>query len=80
MSSITAMKGCVKMKYNLGHGIKMQRKKKKVSQLTLGNVLGVSRSAISNWEIGRRDVTTREAVAMANYFEISLDELVDPKD
>ena len=68
------------MKYNLGHGIKIQRKKKNVSQTTLGLVLGVSRSAISNWEIGRRDVTTREAVEIANYFNVSLDELVDPEE
>lgn len=68
------------MRYNLGYGIKLQRRKKNISQNGLGKMIGVSRSTISNWEIGRREVTLKEAVDLANFFRITLDELVDPKE
>ena len=68
------------MKYSIGRGIKLYRKKNKISQEKLGLVVGVTRSAISNWEIGRRDITLKDAVEIANFFKISLDELVNPKE
>lgn len=68
------------MMNNIKNGIKMQRKSKQLSQRALGKALGISRSKVSNWEIGRRDLTVGEAVEVANFFEISLEELVNPKE
>lgn len=68
------------MKNSVGRGIRIQRKNKNLSQSGLGIALGVSRAKVSNWEIGRRDLTVKEAIEIANYFEISLDELVNPKE
>lgn len=68
------------MNYNIPYGIRKLRKNRNLSQAGLGIALGISRSKVSNWEIGRRELTVREAVQVANFFGVSLDELVDPSE
>ncbi|MBQ9314586.1 MAG: helix-turn-helix transcriptional regulator [Clostridia bacterium] len=68
------------MENNIIQGIKLLRKRKKLSQATMGRALGVSRSKISSWELGRRELSVKDAVRVANYFNVSLDYLVDPSD
>ncbi len=55
------------------------RAKKGLTQAELGKALGMSRSKVSSWEIGRRDLSISDAVIIANYFDISLDHILNPK-
>lgn len=65
------------MNNNISETLKMLRKNRKLSQARLGKEIGVSRSKISSWEIGRRDISLDDAIIIANYFEITLDSLVN---
>jgi len=65
------------MTNNITHGIKKLRKNNNLTQARLGKALGVSRSKVSSWELGRRELSLKDAVQVANYFHVSLDYLVD---
>lgn len=54
------------------------RKSKKLSQSQFGKLLGMSRSKISSWEVGRRDISISDAVIVCDYFDMSLDNLLNP--
>ncbi len=60
----------------LGEKIYQKRKEQKLSQEQLGELLGVTRQTISNWELGESSPDILEAKELASIFEISLDELV----
>ena len=66
------------MKNNVIQGVKYLRKSRNLSQAMLGRAIGVSRSKISSWELGRRELSVKDAVKVANFFQVSLDDLVDP--
>lgn len=63
---------------NLGENIKRRREKLKLSQEYVAEQLGVSRQAISKWETGQSEPTANNLIQLAEVFEISLSELVDP--
>ena len=52
------------------------RKKRGLSQEELGFDLGVSRQTVSKWESGQSYPDFQRLVLLADYFDISLDELV----
>ena len=52
------------------------RKRQGLSQEELGYELGVSRQTVSKWELGQSYPDFQRLVLLADYFEISLDELV----
>lgn len=52
------------------------RKKKGMSQESLAQELGVSRQAVSKWESGQSVPETEKLIAMSDFFEVSLDDLV----
>ncbi len=52
------------------------RKQKGLSQDELGNKLNVSRQTISKWELGETTPDLEKLIALRDFFEISLDELV----
>ncbi len=52
------------------------RKKQGLSQEELGFELGVSRQTVSKWELGQSYPDFQRLVLLADYFGISLDELV----
>ena len=54
------------------------RIERNLTQLELGKKLGMSRSKVSSWEIGRRDISISDAVIITNFFNISLDHLLNP--
>lgn len=54
------------------------RQKESLTQEALGDILGTSRSKVSSWEIGRRDLSIGDAVEVCNYYNISLDSLLNP--
>lgn len=52
------------------------RKKRGLSQEEFGFELGVSRQTVSKWESGQSYPDFQRLVLLADYFDISLDELV----
>lgn len=62
----------------MGFSEKLQelRKREGISQEDLARELGVSRQAVSKWESGQSLPETEKLIAISNFFEISLDDLV----
>ncbi len=60
----------------LGQRIQKLRKSKKLSQEELGELVGVTRQTISNWEMGESAPDIKEAQELSQIFEVSLDDLV----
>ena len=61
----------------------MLRKSKGLNQKAVGEIVGLSLFAISDMERGKRSTTMDTFVALADYFDVSIDYLVgrsdDPK-
>ena len=60
--------------------VKMLRKKNNIKQSELGKIIGLSDNAISDIERGYRLTTMEKLVALADYFEVSIDYLVGRTD
>ncbi len=62
---------------NIGNKIKALRKAKGITQEQLANAIGISFQAVSKWEngIALPDITL--VPMLANYFDVSMDELFD---
>ena len=56
--------------------IKELRKQKNISQTELGNILGVTRSTICQYEQGRRQPDNASLVKIADFFEVTVDYLL----
>lgn len=52
------------------------RSQKKITMKALGVHLGVTESTVSFYESGKREPSIDTLIKLANYFEISLDELI----
>ncbi|MBV7391667.1 helix-turn-helix domain-containing protein [Enterococcus alishanensis] len=61
---------------NIGEKIKQQRLQKEWTQEHLAELLNVSRSAVSSWEVGRNYPDLVTIVAISDLFGISLDQLL----
>lgn len=59
--------------------IKRLRKQKGLTQDELADALGVSRSAVSMWELGSREPNFEAAETIADFFNVSLDSLISQK-
>ncbi len=63
--------------------VKEQRSKKDVSQTVVAQLLGVTKTQISDIENAKTSTSLEKAVALADFFNVSLDYLVgrsdDPK-
>lgn len=57
------------------NNLKVLRAKKDVSQQQLSQVLGVSQNTISSWETSSTRPSAKNMLKMADYFDISLEEL-----
>ncbi|MDE6606067.1 MAG: helix-turn-helix domain-containing protein [Clostridia bacterium] len=62
---------------DLGKALKFQRKINNYSQKQLANILGIKQTTLSNWEIGRNEPPIEYLIALADLYDISLDELVE---
>lgn len=67
------------MNNRLGIDLKVQRILKHVSQEKMAEDLNISRSKISSWETGRREMSLYDAIVISNYFNISMDNLFNKK-
>lgn len=56
--------------------LKELRKDNGLSTLALGEIIGVSDTAICNWENDKHDVRGEQLVRLANYFAVSTDYLL----
>lgn len=59
----------------IGEKIKSLRKSRSLSQRKLAEAMGTDQRTISSWEVGRNEPTIFNCIAMADYFDITLDEL-----
>jgi transcriptional regulator with XRE-family HTH domain len=56
------------------------RKNKKVPQKEIANLLGINERALRNYEHGDREPNIDALIALADYFDVSLDYLVGRSD
>lgn len=63
----------------LNERISTRRKELKLSQDYVAEQLGVSRQAVSKWETGQSEPTTKNLTELANLFGMSLAELLEPE-
>jgi len=60
---------------NFKDRLKELRLERGLGQIVLANEIGVSKSVVSFWENGKCEPTLTPLVAMANFFDVSLDVL-----
>lgn len=60
--------------------LKELRKKKNITQLKLAMDLGLNQNAISRYETGERETDYKTLIAMADYFGVSIDYLLERTD
>jgi transcriptional regulator with XRE-family HTH domain len=63
------------MENNFGTNLRNLRKKNKHTLESLGKALNISKSTLSDYEIGKTSPPINVCEQIANYFEISIDEL-----
>ena len=61
---------------NIGLKLKQARLKKELTQENVANILNVSRSTISSWEVGRSYPDLESIVSLSDLYNISLDKLL----
>ena len=61
-------------------GLKLIRKQKKYNQLKVAMDLSISREALSHYENGKRSPDINMLVLLSEYFNVSIDFLVNGKD
>lgn len=61
-------------------GLKKIRKSRKLNQLKVAYDLSISREALSHYENGKRSPNVEMLVAMSNYFNVSIDFLINGRD
>ncbi len=64
------------IKRPLGEAIKAHRSRCKMTQEFVAEAIGVSRQAVSKWEMGTSDPSTSNLIALAKLFGISAEELL----
>lgn len=55
----------------LGKRIKQARELKKMTQETLAEMIGVSRTAIARWESGETDPTVEHLISLSNLLDVN---------
>ena len=77
MSSIFSKKfSKLRIMNYFAHNIKVLRKERNLSQPQLAKELGVSKGMISFWENEKYEPTASNIIAVAKFFNISIDELL----
>ena len=59
--------------------LKNLRKSQNLDQKKLAEILNVSSKTVSHWETSYTEPSINQLIAIANYFDITLDELMDRK-
>lgn len=66
--------------FDFGSHLKHLRKSRNITQKQLAKEIGASERGIQHYELGERKPTYEMLIALANYFDISLDYLVGRSD
>ena len=61
---------------NYGKELKAHRESRNLSQLALTKQTGINQSTISLWEDNKRTPNIENCVLLADFYEITLDELI----
>ena len=61
---------------DIGESLKIIRKTRNINQEKLSIETGISQSALSLWERNKRTPNIIDCIKLADYYEITLDELV----
>lgn len=69
----------MKKNHSFGENLKILRQNKKITQKQLSEIINITIKTISHWETGYSEPSIEQMVFLADFFEISLDELVDRK-
>ena len=64
---------------SFSENLKNIRKLHKLDQTQLSKEINVSAKTISHWETGYTEPSIAQLILLANYFDVSIDELVDRK-
>ncbi len=56
--------------------LKELRTERNITQRQLGNLVNMSKMAISHWEKGHSEPSISQLITLANYFEVSVDYLI----
>ncbi len=64
------------LRITLGERLKQERTRHKMTQEFVAETIGVSRQAVSKWENGISDPSTSNLFAIANLYEIDVEDLV----
>lgn len=67
------------MDYEIIEKLRRLRKQKGITQENLAEKLDISRSKVSGWETGRRYISVQDAILLSEYYDVSLDNLLNPK-
>lgn len=60
--------------------LRQVREKNKLSQVKVANYLNCSQQVYSNYELGQRDIPTEMLIRLSNYFDVSVDYLLEISD
>ena len=63
-------------KGHFGENLKTLRRERCIGQGELAIILKVSSKTISHWETGYTEPSISQLIALANFFDLSIDELV----
>lgn len=66
--------------FEFGKHLKALRLSKNLTQKQLASAIGASESGIQNYELGTRKPTYDMLIALADYFDVSIDYLVGRSD
>ncbi len=64
---------------SFAENLKILRKENNLDQQSFAKILNISSKTISHWETGYTEPSINQLITIANYFDISIDELVDRK-
>ncbi|MBE5737435.1 MAG: helix-turn-helix transcriptional regulator [Clostridiales bacterium] len=60
--------------------LKELRIERKISQLELGKLVNTSKMAVSHWESGHSEPSISQLIALATFFDVSVDYLIGKAD
>lgn len=66
--------------FNFGKHLKALRQSRNITQKQLAINIGASESGVQNYELGTRKPTFDMLIALADYFDVSIDYLVGRTD
>ncbi len=70
----------MKHEFSFGESLLELRRERRIGQVELAQAIGVSKGIVSLWEHGKREPTLSNLLALADFFQVSLDVLVGRSD